>query len=58
MMNAGFDAGGGTRTNARTRERPRSPDDTTFSEMLTQFLGRESFMVRHLLVAGKYTVLT
>ena len=27
-------------------------DDTTFSEMLTQFLGRESFMVRHL--AGKY----
>ena len=26
-------------------------DDTTFSEMLTQFLGRESFMVRHL--AGK-----
>ena len=27
-------------------------DDTIFSEMLTQFLGRESFMVRHL--AGKY----
>ena len=34
-------------------------DDTIFSEMLTQFLGRESFMVRQLGLSWQvYTVLT